>query len=306
MSPAAATTPTSDRPSENLVIWADGRLVRPGEEALSAVDHGLTVGDGVFETCAVFDGQAFALTRHLRRLARSAAGLGLDAPDEQRVLDGVAAVLAEAGARTRAGAGDVGRLRITVTAGVGPLGSGRTPGAQTVVVAAGPATLSPTGRAVRSPWTRNERSAVAGLKTTSYAENVVALAHAIAQGGDEALLANTAGDLCEGTGANVFVERGGELVTPLLASGCLAGITRELLLEWAAEDGLPVREARPGELPFAVLDEVTAGEAALLLTGSVRNVQPVTWIDGVEVAAGELSLAARELFERRRRERLDP
>lgn len=215
-------------------------------------------------------------------------------------------MLAEADGRTRAGAGPVGRLRITVTAGVGPLGSGRTPGEQTVVVAVGPAVIRPAGRAVRSPWTRNERSAVAGLKTTSYAENVVALADAVGKGGDEALLANTAGDLCEGTGANVFVERGGELVTPPLSSGCLAGITRELLLEWAAEDGLPAREARPGELPFAVLDEVTAGESALLLTGSVRNVQPVTWLDGADVAAGELSVAARDLFERRRRERLDP
>ncbi|MGO3485321.1 MAG: aminotransferase class IV [Cellulosimicrobium funkei] len=294
MSTPAATTPTSASTTENLVIWADGRLVAPGEVALSAVDHGVTVGDGVFETCAVFDGRAFALTRHLRRLARSAAGLGLDAPDERRVLDGVEAVLAEADARTRAGAGPVGRLRITVTAGVGPLGSGRTPGEQTVVVAVGPAVIRPSGRAVRSPWTRNERSAVAGL------------ADAVGKGGDEALLANTAGDLCEGTGANVFVERGGELVTPPLSSGCLAGITRELLLEWAAEDGLPAREARPGELPFAVLDEVTAGESALLLTGSVRNVQPVTWLDGADVAAGELSVAARDLFERRRRERLDP
>lgn len=292
-------------PPENLVVWADGRLVTPGDRALSAVDHGITVGDGVFETCAVFDDQAFALTRHLRRLARSAAGLGLDAPDDALVRDAVAQVLDEA--RTRAsGAGAVGRLRITVTAGIGPLGSGRTPGAQTVVVAAGPATIVARGRAVRSPWTRNERSAVAGLKTTSYAENVVALADAVAKGGDEALLANTQGELCEGTGANVFVERDGELVTPLLSSGCLAGITRELLLEWAAEDGLPVREAFPGELPFDVLDEVTDGRAGLLLTGSVRNVQPVAWLDGVDVEAGTVSLAARELFERRRRERLDP
>lgn len=304
MSTPAPTT--AAHTSENLVIWADGRVVQPGDAALSAVDHGITVGDGVFETCAVFDGRAFALTRHLRRLARSAAGLGLEAPDEALVRDGVGAVLEEAGARARAGAGAVGRLRVTVTAGVGPLGSGRTPGAQTVVVAAGPATISATGRAVRSPWTRNERSAVAGLKTTSYAENVVALADAVARGGDEALLANTAGELCEGTGANVFVERGGELVTPLLGSGCLAGITRELLLEWGAEAGLPVREAHPGELGFEVLDEVSAGEAGLLLTGSVRNVQPVTWLDGVDVVAGVVSLAARELFERRRRERLDP
>ncbi|MBD8077933.1 aminotransferase class IV [Cellulosimicrobium arenosum] len=293
-------------PPENLVVWADGRLVGPGDASLSAVDHGITVGDGVFETCAVFDDHAFALTRHLRRLARSAAGLGLEAPDEVLVRDGVAQVLAEARTRADAGGGEVGRLRITVTAGIGPLGSGRTPGAQTVVVAAGPAKIVAHGRAVRSPWTRNERSAVAGLKTTSYAENVVALADAVAKDGDEALLANTAGELCEGTGANVFVERADELVTPLLSSGCLAGITRELLLEWADEEGLPVREARPGELPFGVLDEVTEGRANLLLTGSVRNVQPVTWLDGVALQAGTVSLAARELFERHRRERLDP
>jgi len=283
----------------SLVIWADGRLVGQGEGALSAVDHGITVGDGVFETCTVLGGQAFALTRHLQRLARSAAGLGLEAPDEAKVREGVQAVLAESGPIE-------GRLRITVTAGIGPLGSGREPGAQTVVVAASPAVMAPEGRCARSPWTRNEHSAVAGLKTTSYAENVVALADAIAKGGDESLFANTVGMLCEGTGSNVFVERGGELVTPTLDSGCLAGITRALVLEWAAEEGLPVREATEGELPFSVLDEVSRGEAQLLLTSSGRNAQPVTWLDGVDVPVGEVSKAAREMFERLCRERLDP
>src|SRR6478736_6180130 len=285
-----------------VVIWSNGRLYGPDDLLLSGVDHGVTVGAGVFETCAVYDGTAFALTRHLRRLRRSALGIGLAEPDLDRVRDGVAAVLAAAGP-------DTGRLRITLTGGAGPLGSHRfapEDQRQTVLVLAGPGVRSEVSRVVRVPWVRNERSSVAGLKTTSYAENVVAVSEAYRLGADEAVLANTLGDLCEGTASNVFVERGGELVTPPLSSGCLAGITRELLLEWAAQDGLPVREARPGELPFAVLDEVTAGESALLLTGSVRNVQPVTWIDGVEVAAGELSLAARELFERRRRERLDP
>jgi branched-chain amino acid aminotransferase len=287
----------------SLVIWADGRLVGQEEAALSAVDHGVTVGDGVFETCTVLDGQVFALTRHLTRLARSATGLGLAAPDEQKVRDGVAAVLQEA---VRALGAFDGRLRITVTAGVGPLGSGRVAGAQTVVVAVQDGAMAPTSRSVRSPWPRNERSAVAGLKTTSYAENVVALADAVSKGGDEAILANTVGELCEGTGSNVFVERGGELVTPTLESGCLAGITRALLLEWGAEAGLPVREAREGELPFSVLDEVTRGEAQLVLTSSGRNVQPVTWLDGADVAVGEVSAAARELFEKLCRERLDP
>lgn len=279
-------------------IWNDGKLVAPDERTISAIDHGITVGDGVFETCAVFDGEAFALTRHLKRLARSAAGLGIAEPDEALVRQGVAEVLATVP--------DSGRLRITVTDGVGPLASGRSDGPQTVVVAAGPATMRAHGRAVRSPWVRNERSAVAGLKTTSYAENVVALADAVERGGDEALLANTRGDLCEGTGSNVFLERGGELVTPALSSGCLAGITRELLLEWGAETGLPVREAEAGELTFDLLDEVTAGTSHMLLTSSLRNAQPTTWFDGDDIAVGELSRAAHDLFERMRRERLDP
>ncbi len=286
-----------------MVIWADGRLVEQGQGALSAVDHGVTVGDGVFETCTVFDGRAFALTRHLARLERSARGLGLDSPDEGTVRDGVATVLDEA---VRANGPFDGRLRITVTAGLGPLGSGRTPGTQTVVVAAQESAMAPTSRSTRSPWTRNEHSAVAGLKTTSYAENVVALADAVSKGGDESIFANTAGQLCEGTGSNVFVERGGELVTPPLGAGCLDGITRALLLEWGTEAGLPVREAETDELPFAVLDEVALGEAQLLLTSSGRNVQPVTWLDGADVTVGELSAAARELFEKLCRDRLDP
>ncbi|HEX5334028.1 MAG TPA: aminotransferase class IV [Cellulomonas sp.] len=286
----------------SIVIWADGRLCGPGDPVVTAVDHGLTVGDGMFETCSVTGGRAFALTRHLRRLARSARGLGLAEPDEDAIRAGVDAVLAVADP-------DVGRLRITVTAGPGPLGSNRAePGTarQTVLVLAGPVVRSDVARVIRVPWVRNERSAVAGLKTTSYAENVVALAEAYRRGADEALLANTVGELCEGTGSNVLVELGGELVTPGLVTGCLAGITRELLLEWAAADGLPVREAQAGELPFEVLDDVAAGAGHLALCGSIRNVVPVVSLDGRDIPAGELSLAARHLFESRSAENVDP
>ena len=64
------------------------------------------------------------------------------------------------------------------------------------------------------PWTRNERAATAGLKTTSYADNVVALAYAKERGAVEAIFANTRGELCEGTGSNIFVVVDGVLVTP--------------------------------------------------------------------------------------------
>ncbi|MCU1432575.1 MAG: aminotransferase [Actinotalea sp.] len=283
---------------DQIVVWADGRLRDAGEPVLSAVDHGITVGDGVFETCGVVNRRAFALTRHLARLERSARGLGLEDPDLDAVRAGVEAVL---------GAGQgLGRVRITVTAGIGPLGSGRTPGAQTVLVVGGPATRPTAVKVVRVPWTRNERSAVAGLKTTSYAENVVALAAATRAGADEALLANSVGDLCEGTGTNVFVERGGELLTPPLTSGCLAGITRELVLEWAVEAGLPVREAAPGELGYRVLDEVVDGAAQLALSGSVRGFVPVVAVDGTTVAAGSLGEQVARLYAEREAADVDP
>lgn len=282
----------------DLAVWADGRLHDATTPLLSAVDHGVTVGDGVFETCGVVRGEAFALTRHLARLVRSARGLGLEDPDLDAVRAGVAAVLAERR--------DAGRVRITVTAGLGPLGSGRTPGAQTVLVVAGPAAPPAPVRLARVPWTRNERSAVAGLKTTSYAENVVALAAAARQGADEAVLANTRDALCEGTGSNVFVERGGELVTPPLSSGCLAGITRELVLEWSATAGLPVREAADDELAYAVLDEALTGDAHLALSGSVRTFVPVVALDGHDVAVGPLTAQVAALYREREAADVDP
>ena len=147
--------------TEQVVVWVDG-AVRAGEHAhVSALDHGITVGDGVFETCKVVDGVPFALTRHLRRLARSASGLGLAEPDEAEVRDAAAAVLKERHL-------ELGRLRITWTAGTGPLGSGRDEAKPTLVVAASAAAPWPAEvGAVRVPWTRNERAATAVMTDTS-------------------------------------------------------------------------------------------------------------------------------------------
>ena len=127
----------------------------------------------------------------------------------------------------------MGRLRITYTAGPAPMGSGRGEGPPTLVVAYSAIDAVPVSTSVTTvPWTRNEHGATAGLKTTSYAENVIALALAAERGGTEAIFANTAGNLCEGTGTNVFYVVDGELRTPTLASGCLAGVTRALVIEW--------------------------------------------------------------------------
>lgn len=281
-----------------VVVWADGRLRDPSEPVVGALDHGLTVGRGAFETCEVVDGHAFALDRHLERLVRSARGLRLPDPDLERVRDGVAAVLA-AGPH-------LGRLRITVTAGPGPLGSVRPDGPQTVLVVGAPGRAPHPVRSIRSAWVRNERSPLVGLKSTSYAENVLVASEAAAAGVDEAWLANTRGELCEGSGSNIFVELGGELLTPPLTSGCLAGVTRELVLEWSAEAGLPVREAAAGELPFGVLDDVAAGRAGLAIASSTRGVVPVVELDGVPLAAFPLTERVGAVYRERAAAGLDP
>jgi branched-chain amino acid aminotransferase len=280
--------------SGGVRAWVNGELVDPAAPAIAAVDHGVTVGDGVFETCKVVDGVPFALQRHARRLDRSMAGLGLPAADHNIIDNGIKAVLAGEPIA-------YGRLRYTVTGGVGPLGSDRDSSPLTYIVTAGPQAVNPeTGKLVVVPWTRNEHGATAGLKTTSYAENVVALAYAKERGGVEALFANSVGNLCECTGSNVFVVVDGEILTPDLTSGPLAGVTRDLVIEWCREEGLTVH-AEP--LPMSILTQA----AEVFITSSVKDVMAVHAVDDHPVVApGPLTAQAAEIFARLSRERLDP
>ncbi|MCX5148741.1 aminotransferase class IV [Streptomyces sp. NPDC058290] len=272
-------------------IWLDGALRDADSAQVSVFDHGLTVGDGVFETLKAEQGTAFALTRHLDRLTRSARGLGLPDPDPDEVRRACAAVL-------EANPMPLGRLRITYTGGVSPLGSDRGESGPTLIVALGETARRPDSTAVITvPWVRNERSAVTGLKTTSYAENVVALAAAHRAGASEALFANTVGRLCEGTGSNVFVVLDGELHTPPVASGCLAGITRALVVEWAG--------AKETDLPFEALEQAEE----IFLTSTLRDVQAVHRVDDRTTAAaapGPVTAEAMRIFDARSGEDLDP
>ncbi|WP_328890007.1 aminotransferase class IV [Streptomyces sp. NBC_00316] len=271
-------------------IWVNGALHDAADAQVSVFDHGLTVGDGIFETVRTTAGRPFALTRHLDRLTRSARGLGLPDPDLDEVRRACAAVI-------DANPMELGRLRITYTGGVSPLGSDRGNEGTGLVVALGEAARRPDTTAVITvSWTRNERGALVGLKTTSYAENVVALARAHEQGASEALFANTVGQLCEGTGSNVFVVLDGQLYTPPVASGCLAGITRALVVAWTG--------ARETDLSMEVLD--LAEE--VFLTSSLRDVQAVHRIDGRELPGtpGPVTAKAMRIFDERAGNDLDP
>jgi branched-chain amino acid aminotransferase len=148
---------------------------------------------------------------------------------------------------------------------------------------------------VTVPWPRNERGALAGLKTTSYAENVVALAYAAERGAGEALFANLAGNLCEGTGSNVFYVVDGEVRTPTLASGCLAGVSRALVLEWFG--------AREVDEPADVLNRAEE----VFLASTTRDVQPVRRCDGRVLAApGPVTAQVMRVWSERASADLDP
>ena len=272
------------------VVWVDGHLYEDAREArISATDHGLVVGDGVFEALKVTPAGPFALRRHLERLTRSAAAMSLRRPDHPAIRAAVDAVLAVRRLQH-------GKVRITYTGGEGPLGSQAAYGSPTLVVAAVETEVPPASTDVATaPWRRNEHGALTGVKSTSYGENVRGLAYAREHGCGETIFLNTAGHVCEGTGTNVFCVFGDEVVTPPLSAGPLAGITRELLLEWA-----PVVERD-------VTLEEALGADEVFLTSSLRDLQLVERWDGhAFTGLGAVTARLAGLFAERSAERLDP
>ena len=149
------------------------------------------------------------------------------------------------------------------------------------------------------PWTRNERSAVAGAKTTSYAENVVALAHAHARGAHEAIFANTRGELCEGTGSNIFVGVDGALRDPAAVVRLPRRHHPRAAPGVGGQGGAAGRGTRPAARGPAAAEDV-------VLTSSTRDVQRVAVVDGRELRGGETGTAAAELFARRAADGVDP
>lgn len=272
--------------SQNTTVWLNGELKPANLAQISPFDHGLLVGDGVFETLKSYRGRPFELERHHARMEGGAGLLGLETPSVETLRDAIDAVLA-----ANDFADSDARVRVTVTGGIAPLGSEQGDSGPTTLVAVSGLPPHPSeGRAITVPYCRNERGALTGYKTTSYGENVVALAEAKRAGAHEAIFPNTQGNLCEGTGSNIFVVYDGRLITPPLSAGCLAGVTRAVVIELCEKIGIEVAEI---DTPIQQLPE--AEEA--FLTGTLREVMPLSKIDGTELACpGPISERIREAF----------
>lgn len=234
-----------------MILWRDGALLKGHLVPVDALDRGLLLGDGLFETLKVAGGKALFLDRHLCRMADSAAHLSLPL-DRPMIRQGVAAVLggAEQGA---------GSLRVSVTRGPGPRGLAPIPVADqrpSVLVTFFPVSPAADGpraqdRLVISPWPRASRAVTSRHKTFSYADNLAARAAAAAQGAADAIVLNERGHVASTTMANLFVEiERDAYATPPLSAGILPGVTRAILLEAAATAGITIKVTplRPADL----------------------------------------------------------
>ncbi|MEM6911164.1 MAG: aminotransferase class IV [Verrucomicrobiota bacterium] len=273
--------------TDGWVHW-NGKLQPAAEASVSTADRGLLLGWGCFETLQALGGQPYAFTRHFLRLEAGALALGLAAPEKEELLGHCRAVL-EANGPEKA------RLRITLTAGPDE-------GAPSLLIATSALPQrAATSRVLFSRRRRERGGGLTRLKTVSYLDNVLALREATRQGADESLLFDEAGQLCEGATSNVFLVREGQVWTPPLSSGCLPGVTRELVLELAAKFGLRCHQA--------AIDRASLFQAEeLFLTSSTRDVQGIAQCQDhlLEGAPGALTRQLQEAFHEWQREVIDP
>ncbi|HEY3945711.1 MAG TPA: aminotransferase class IV [Solirubrobacteraceae bacterium] len=234
----------------------DGALMLAAAATIPANDEGLLRGDGIFEVIRVYDGKPFALEAHLQRLERSALNLRL-ALDLESVRAEAARLLAHAGSGP-----DHELLRIVVTRGghrillTEPLPAARER------VRLGTVTYSPT-------------RVLDGVKSLSYAANMLATRVARERGFDEALLVTPHGHVLEAPTSSIFWVKDGEVFTPPLSNHILASITRALVIDTA---GASERSC--------TLDELGQADEAFL-TSTTREVQPVAQIDDHSFNGGE-------------------
>lgn len=264
-----------------MKIYMNGKLVPDRMAKVSVFDHGLLYGDGVFEGIRSYGGRVFMLDEHVERLYRSAKAIDLQIP---MTPEGVARAVVRT---CKANKVMNGYIRLVVTRGVGTLGlNPYTCTTPQVIVIAGSITLYPKklydeGLSIVTVGTmRNHTEAInPQIKSLNYLNNILAKIEAINAGCMEAIMLNPQGFVAEATGDNIFVVRGKTLITPPPWCGTLAGITRNVVMKLAAEEGLEVVEDVLTRYDLYTADEV-------FLTGSAAEVIPVVNIDRRRIGAG--------------------
>ena len=265
-----------------MKVFVDGKFVDEKKAVVSVFDHGLLYGDGVFEGIRAYNGRVFKLSEHVDRLFYSAKAILLKIPMSHRA---ICAAVREACKRNKI---RDGYIRLVVTRGAGTLGldPNRCSKPQVIIIADKiqlyPETFYKKGlEIVTVPTTRNHTNAVnPAIKPLNYLNNILAKIEAINAGCVEAIMLNSQGFVDECTGDNVFMLKGGQLLTPPLAAGALYGITRGVAIELAKSLGVEVTEPNLTRYDLYNADEV-------FITGTAAEVVPVVKIDGRQIGSGK-------------------
>ena len=280
-----------------MKIFLDGSFVDAADAKVSVFDHGLLYGDGVFEGIRLYQKNIFRLDAHLERLEYSAKAIALKLPwTRTQIAEWTCETCRQNGLTD-------GYIRLVVTRGVGNLGlSPKRCPKPTIFIIADKIALYPpelyvSGLDVITVPTRRMNAAALppAVKSLNYLNNIMAKIEAENLGYQEAILLNDEGFVAECTGDNIFALFKGELLTPKASSGALRGITRDAVIDIAAELKMPVRELDLTRYDLWIADE-------LFLTGTAAEVIPVVKLDGREIGTGKPGpLTARfiEAFHRR-------
>jgi branched-chain amino acid aminotransferase len=224
-----------------MKIFIDGELLAQDQAKISVFDHGLLYGDGVFEGIRFYNGRVFKLAEHIDRLFDCSRAILLNLPwSRAEVIEATLATIRANGLRD-------GYIRLVVTRGVGNLGLNpyHCP-RPTLIIIASTITLYPEecyrdGLTVVTCATRRPPPGALQpqVKSLNYLNNVMAKIEAIQAGGQEGLMLNEQGYVAECTGDNLFIVKGGEILTPPVTAGALDGITRRTVLDLCAGLGIP-------------------------------------------------------------------
>jgi branched-chain amino acid aminotransferase len=277
----------------SLKVYINGKLYDKEQAAISVYDHGLLYGDGVFEGIRSYAGKVFRLDEHLDRLWNSAKAIWLEIPISKAEM---AKAIVDTLAVNRIADG---YIRVVVTRGVGTLGldPNRCSSPQVIIItdliSLYPDELYQKGLEIITVSTmRNHPAALSPrIKSLNYLNNILAKIEGLQAGSIEALMLNHKGEVAECTGDNLFLVRGGELLTPSIDAGILEGITRGAVIELARQDGTTVKE-----IPLTKHDVYIADEC--FLTGTAAEVIPVVKVDSRTIGSGQPGPITRDLIER--------
>ena len=276
-----------------MKIYIDGKYYDEKNAKVSVFDHGLLYGDGIFEGIRAYNGRVFRLQEHIDRLFDSAKAILLDIPITH------AAMMRAVVETCRANKIRDGYIRLIVTRGVGTLGlNPKRCKRPSIIVIAGKIQLYPQELYARGldivtvPTTRNLPNAVnPAIKSLNYLNNILAKIEANNAGVEEAVMLNAEGYVAECTGDNIFIVKGGRLLTPPLSAGALYGITRGVVMDLAREAGLSVSEPNLTRYDLFIADEC-------FLTGTGAELIPVVKIDGRVIGTGKPGPVTRSLVQK--------